>query len=204
MLANETQIYLLIPSSGKEKTLYPAKITGREAGTILAKFDEPLGLSPGLEIVIFFHTDAGKFVQQGAQIVASPETAQSSDFAFKTTSEPISAERRQIYRVSTALCHITATIGQEKNCQVVDVSSEGCAVVTGQELAIGSTVKITFGGQAPAVCADARVQTVKQLSPTRFRYGLYVPDKKSPARKALAAVAMEVQREQLKRISGAA
>jgi hypothetical protein len=203
MLANGTPLFLLVPDSGKKRILHPGKVIGLTDGVFLAQFDNKLTLEEGTEVVAF-HTERNKFLQQGAQIVTQTQPTEYPGVAFRLTGEPTSAEQRQIYRVSTTLADITARIGKEANCQIVDVSSEGCAAVTRNEYAIGSAVSVSFTYDCHNVSADARVQTVKVLSPGSYRYGFYVPDKKSPARKALTAIVTAVQREQLKRISRAA
>jgi hypothetical protein len=84
------------------------------------------------------------------------------------------------------------------------VSSEGFAAITRREYAIGSTIRVEFSFQAQTVCTNARVQTLKLRPDGKFRYGFYVAEKGSPARKALSAISLAVQRQQLKRLSGTA
>jgi hypothetical protein len=207
MLPVASPLFLLVPDSSKKRVLHPGRITAFVEGVYIAQMDEPLLLAEGAE-VIAFHTMGAKFMQQGACVVAQsaeeePPAAICS-VAFKLVGEAISAEQRQIYRVSMPLANIKARIGKEVNCHIVDISSEGCAAMTRQEHKIGSTVPINFVYEGQSVVADARVQTAKAMGDGRYRYGFFIADKKSPARKALTAICMLVQRQQLKRLSGAA
>lgn len=137
-------------------------------------------------------------------VVTLSEAREYYAVALKLVGEPASAEQRQIYRVSVPTADIRARIDREVNCHVVDVSSEGFAAVTRQEYKIGSTVKASFNFEGNDVQADARVQTMKRRSDGKYRYGFFVAEKKSPARKALAAISIAMQRQQLKRLAGAA
>jgi hypothetical protein len=207
MLTVGTLIFLLTPDSSKKRILKPGKVIESANGTIIVQMDEAITLEDGCEVIAFFKT-GNKFVQQGAVVLTAPEQNAlppgGSPIAFKLIGEAISAEKRQLYRVSVPLSNIRARIGTELACQIVDISPEGCAAITRQKYVIGSTVQIHFIHEGESVLAQARVQTCKTLSDGSYRYGFYIGDKISPARRALNAISMMVQRRQLKRLAGAA
>ena len=207
MLTVGTLIFLLTPDSTKKRILKPGKVIESVKGVIIAQMDETLALEDGCEVVAFFKV-GNKFMQQGAVLLTPADQAElppgSPKIAFRLIGEAISAEKRQLYRVSVPLANIRARIGTELACQIVDISPEGCAAITRQKYVLGSTVQIHFIHEGESVLAQARVQTFKTLSDGSYRYGFHIGDKISPARRALNAIGMLVQRQQLKRMAGAA
>jgi hypothetical protein len=151
-------------------------------------------------------------MQQGGVVVAQDETGTGpaeqmggdAGVAFKLVGEAVSAEQRQLYRVSVPLADIRARVGTELNCHVVDISPEGFAAITRQQYVIGATVQIHFIYQGETVLAQARVQTARPTNDGRYRYGFFIGDRISPARRALSQISMAVQRQQLRRLAGAA
>jgi hypothetical protein len=210
MLAIGTPIFLLVPDSTKKRILHPGKVIETMEGVWIAQLDETLSLPVGTEVVAF-HTVGTKFMQQVGIVVVQNEPGQQAQspvedlrVTFKLVGEAVSAEQRQLYRVSVALANIRARIGAELDCHIVDISPEGCGAITRQQYVVGSSVQIHFIYQAETVLAQARVQTVRPLGDGRYRYGFRIGDKISPARRALTAISMAVQRQQLRRMSGAA
>jgi hypothetical protein len=222
MVAVGTPVFLLLPDASIKRVLHPGKVIQFTEGIYVAQFGGLPLPAEGTEVVAFY-TKGNKFVQHRAIVTGRPEigectggcagecTGESADrdgepvkLAFRLIGEAISAEQRQIYRVTLPLANIKARIGNETDCHIVDISQEGCAAIARQEYKLGSAVKISFSYEGHEVSADARVQTVKTHGNGKYRYGLLIPDKKSPARKALLAISMAVQRQQLKRMAGAA
>jgi hypothetical protein len=221
-------LFLLLPESAQKRVLHPGKVVELQSAAIVCEFQRKLDLPPGTEILVFFSGTNGRFMQQGALVIApetSPETSAAPAIekqpaaaeqpatapapcnptvTFELVGEAVSAEKRQTYRVSIPLANIKGQVGSEADCHVVDVSPLGCAVVTRREYKIGSTVQVQFACEGHSVAAEMRVQTMKPTPEGRFRYGFFVAEKTSPARKTLMAMSMSIQRQQLKRMSGAA
>jgi hypothetical protein len=207
MLTVGTPIFLLVPDSSKKRILRPGKIVESAQGLLVAHSEDNLSIQEGCEVIVFFNA-GGKFMQQAALVVAPDQQpappAQPPALTFKFIGEAVSAEKRQLYRVSVPLANIRARIGTELACHIVDISPEGCAAITKQRYVIGSTIQIHFIHEGESVLAQARVQTMKTLSEGTYRYGFHIGDKISPARRALNAISMMVQRQQLRRLAGAA
>lgn len=203
MFATGSEFFLLLPNATPKRVLHPGRIVSCAGGVFCAELSETLALGEGREVLVFAMV-RNKFMQQGAAVVANEETAAPNTLRFTLVGEPVSAESRQTYRVSVALADLLAVVGKEKDCQVVDVSSEGFAVIAKSAFEMGASVKVSFTAEGQTVDGLARVQTVKMRNDGKFRYGFLIADRLSPARKALNAISMAVQRQQLKRLSAAA
>jgi hypothetical protein len=198
-----TPLFLLVPDSSRKRILHPGKVVRCEEGAIIAQIEEAMTVAEGMEVVVFCSV-RGKFMQQGATVIAQGEPAIKGGFAFKLVGEAVSAESRQTYRVSVAVANVKAQIGKEKDCLIVDVSPEGFAVITRSEDTLGSSVQVNFCYEGQTVSTPARVQTVQTRADGKFHCGLLVIEKGSSARKALAQISGAMQRQQLKRLSAAA
>ena len=99
---------------------------------------------------------------------------------------------------------IHARVGRLTQCPVADISAEGLSVICSHKLEIGSPVEVEFMAEGVIISGAFRVQSVKPLSPSKNRYGLFAFDKHSETRRALEKLAGIMQRYQLKRLSGAA
>jgi c-di-GMP-binding flagellar brake protein YcgR len=125
-------------------------------------------------------------------------------YAFNRTTEPVSAEQRQTFRVSVALADIFAQLGSQRRCQVADISPEGMAIIGSPGLSIGSVQHIGFAYENFRIDADACVQTIKVLATGKVRYGLLIPRSNATARNTLQRLSVALQRTQLRRLAGAA
>ncbi len=206
MLGVGTATFLLIPNGSNKRVLYPGKVVESEAIQFAAEFDEAINSKlpvVGAEVIAYGEL-RGKFYQQGAIIFEIRASDARPVIVFDRVGDAVSAEQRQTFRVSVALSGIVANIGDERNCQVVDLSPEGLGVVSGRELKLGSLIPVSMMVEGQPIANAARVQTAIKRPDGKFRYGLLIPDKKSPARKALERASSSFQRQQLRRLSGAA
>jgi hypothetical protein len=203
MLRTGTAMFLLIPGKSPERVLHPGKVTESDGASFVAEFAAPLHLIPALDVNTFTEVN-GKFMQQGAVVVDVRCTSPAPIASFRRVGDPVSAEARQTYRISTVMEGIVALIGNEELCRVVDVSPEGFAGVIGRDYQLGSLTAVTLNYEGRTFSAVARVQAIKGLPDGRLRYGFYISDKKSAARKILEQVGASIQRTQLRRLAGAA
>jgi PilZ domain-containing protein len=203
MLAGGTAMFLLIPSDAKERILHPGKVIESSVQSFVVEFEHPIDPPPDSDVIAFGEV-AGKFYQQGAIVAEIRRTGEHPVIAFRRNGEPISAENRQIYRVSVVAADIFATIAKEPNCPVADMSSVGLAVISAREHRLGSMVQLDLAYEGKSISVKARIQAVKQLPSGKFRYGLLVPEKTGGARQTLQQISMNLQRTQLRRLAGAA
>lgn len=204
MLAKDAEMFLMIPAESKKKrVMHAGKVLESNNTHFVAEFADSINLTAE-ENVVAFGERGGKFFQQGAIVREVRAAGQKPVFMFERVGEAVSAEQRQIFRVSTANSAILAQIGKEKNCRVVDISPEGFGAISKVQLELGALVSVSFSHEQQTVSTMARVQTVKHRHDGSFRYGFLAPDRNSDARKTLAKLAGTFQRLQLQRLSGAA
>jgi hypothetical protein len=203
MLMAGTDMFLLIPDRSNERVLHRGKVLESSAEAFVAQFEEQI--CPEVDSDVNAYGDVrGKFFQQGAKVTEIRIVSPQPVIAFTRCGDPVSAENRQTFRVSTIAAGITAKVGKEKNCAIVDISPEGFGAVVKGELKVGSLVPVEFQYQGNVVNTPSRVQTVKIRPDGSVRYGFLAPERHSPARKALQLITTSLQREQLRRLSGAA
>jgi hypothetical protein len=202
MLFVGNAVFLLIPSPSKRRVLHPGKVIESDATGFVAEFEETIAPPAGVDVNAYCEV-RGKFFQQGA-VVMEIRTSKPCIIAFRRNGEPVSAENRQTYRVSLVTAEFVADVEKIPACQVVDISPEGFAAITSRKLSLGSIVKIKLSGEGEKFEALARVQTVQERPGGKFRYGFLVPASNGDARKKMQKISMEMQRQQLKRLRGAA
>lgn len=146
------------------------------------------------------------------QVDATVETLDDSTMrvivGFHPTGEPVSAESRQCYRVLTSISSdVSAVIDGQHNCPVLDVSATGFSIMSEAPLRQGQVVRVTLNHEQNDYAGSAVVQSSKELNDGRYRYGLYCAgDEKSNGSlfKGLQQIGTKIQREQIRRLNGAA
>ena len=202
MFAVGKPCFLQIITPSGQKILKVGKVIEREASQVAVHFEEPV--SPQLDqSVLLFAESNRRFFQQACVVCGMRLELTPPGFVFELQGEPVSAEQRGSYRVSLVTAKLMGRLGKGK-CALADVSPEGLGTITTQQLKLGQRVEVELTVEGTSVYGLLCVQTVKQLSPTRFRYGLYAPEPKSLMRRSLERLTSTMQRYQLKRISGAA
>ena len=217
MLRKDGEIFLQHPDETSRRILHRGTITeiGEEKSYIAQFEEQDLGIEADLEFLLYYELRQ-KFVKQGARIVevivaedGTEEDAtavQEQPVRFVTTSDPAPAESRECYRVSTAVANIIIEVAKE-DCKLLDVSITGFAVVSTQDHKIGSTLVTTLTHEDQRFTGNACVQSVRELPDGSFRFGLLCSDqnaRESELKKGLQKMSMFLQREQLRRMSGAA
>lgn len=179
---------------------------------------EPFAFAVDQDVLMYF-TGKREFMQQIGKIREIEVPAASADastsasaakegpvFVIEPVGDPISAEARQHYRVSTISAGIAARMGQEGDLQVQDLSATGFAVLADQQYALGQVVQVSISHGDEACHGLVSIQSVRELESGRLRYGLRAIEKDPHAKDFVATlqrISLAVQREQLQR-SGAA
>ena len=120
--------------------------------------------------------------------------------------DPISAENREYYRVSTISAGIQARLGTEANIHVQDLSATGFAVLAGEKYSLGQVIDVDVRHGDEACHGLVSVQSFRELESGRVRYGLRAIEQDLHARDFLATlqrISLAVQRDQLHRTGGA-
>ncbi len=206
MLTIDTAFFLQIPSNSKKRILHPAKIVGFTNDLYTAELEETdLPLSAEQQTLVFYESNRS-FLQQAACVTEVIKGEPKFRIEFKTNGEPVSAESRQNYRVSAVMAGLTAELGKEKKCPLLDISSTGFSVIAVETYEIGSIVDAVVRYDGKEHKGKVCVQSIRQLSEGRIRYGLHcVNDAKQPSggmSAGLRHMSVSLQREQLRRLTG--
>jgi hypothetical protein len=211
-------VFVQIP--GEEATgqrlLHPAKIVAAGDGLYTAEFEETdIALKSGMDVTLFYEI-RGEFSQQPARIdvvmddgrdapdqAAGDGRARAPLVGFQTLDQPITAESRRFYRVSTITTGLAARVGQE-DCPIIDISAAGLAVTGSGAWSLADRLPVLIRSGSSVHAGLAMVQSVRTLRDGRVRYGLLcVEEKGSTLRTGLERVGATVQRQQIRRLMGA-
>ncbi len=158
--------------------------------------------------VTLYYVERNEFMQQSARIVNLQGDREEGRFDVELIGEACSAENRESFRVVTVMDdHWLKLQDEQERCHIVDISSDGCAVVSHARRSLGEIVSAEMMHSDADYQGSFCVQSVRALTKGRIRYGLYgVRNARSTENLAegLHLISMEVQRLQLRRMSGAA
>ena len=193
---DRADILVQLPEEKAQRRLHPAKHAGSEGPLQRLELAAPLPIEAGQQLFVYYE-ELRKFVQQPARVEQVDETGLS--LWIEPVAAPIAAESRQSYRCPTLVEDISATLGAEDDCEVLDVSETGFAVHarTRHELGTRLPAAIRFEG------LESEGHVVVQSSRprgSRWRYGLRVVAGELQA--AMARISLDVQRRQLRRRAG--
>ena len=205
MLNVDAELFVRIPEQSDQRILHPAKVVAANHPSYTVQFEElNFLLEEGQDIFVFYESKH-EFMQQAACIEAMLETEPDPTVKFTLIDKPISAENRQCYRVSTVLADMNATLGDEDDCQLLDVSMTGFSVIAAEQHDVGQTMSVTLRYDGREYTGKARIQSVRQLDDNRIRYGLHnlsAAQDSGDVQKGLREISMAVQRRQLRRLAG--
>ena len=166
---------------------------------------EPFEFEEGQEVLMYFNGKR-EFMQQVGRVttIAQPEegTSEPVTFTLEPVGDPISAESRQNYRVSTISAELEARVGEEEHVAVQDLSSTGFAVLASTEYKLGQTMEVSIQHDEEQCHGIASVQSIRELGPGRIRYGLRAIEEDPHTGEflqVLQRISLAVQREQLQR-----
>ena len=222
MLSTETQIFLQLLKELAQRVLHPAIVTEVYNDTCTVEVeDRQLTIEPGQDLLIFYEI-RNEFMKQSAHVdgvmrgdtqEGDADDAPTCDdeqpllVGLTPNGDPVSAESRQCYRVSTLIAELVADLGSEKNCPLIDVSATGFAVISTQSCAAGTVINACLHFNGKQYSGTACVQSIKDVGNGRYRYGLHsIEDKSSSGNllKGQQQIGMAIQREQLRRMRGTA
>lgn len=196
-------IFLALPGETAKGKLLPGRVIEADAANCVVELDEPVIPAIGAPVNLYL-TMRGKFMQQAAAVAQVLESIPKPRVAMNCVGEMVSAEKRQIFRVSVISLGMLCRIVNERKCPVVDMSVEGFAAIAMKQHPVGLIVPTEIYHQNQTICTPARIQTVHKRPDGKFRYGLRPIDKKGVVKKFLRETSSAVQRMQLRRAAGAA
>ncbi len=208
MLGRGLNIFFRLSTTTRQRVLHPARVVESREGLWRATLEEDdAPIAAATDVLIYYERDR-RFTQQPAR-VESLERGVSGEriVEFRTTGSPATAESRQAYRVSTVIDGLTARVGKEDACPLLDVSATGFSVVATASYTIGRVVDATLRHAGTEFTGMACVLSAAPVGPRGMRYGLrYIDDKRpgSGLQAGLQKISSAAQRLQLRRLSGAA
>ncbi len=234
MLTPNDQIFLQRPEDFTRRILHPGEIVGVTANSFAVRMAEVFAVEIDQTLQIYFEVDR-EFMQQPVRVIEPPEveaTAETEDVSgtsparqgdpvdlvgaigalaadsivhVETTGPFMSAECRECYRVSTVTANLTAAVGSEEHCQLLDVSATGFSVIATGAYKIGDVLPAVLYFEDKQFSGSACVQSIKELITGLTRYGLRSNGRNRGAGnldRGQQKISMVVQRRQLKRQAG--
>ena len=202
--------FLQVPDESTERILHPAKVVGLTGNILTAEIeDREFGITEFHHIVeredlfIFFEA-RNSFLRQAACVLKILDDEPRPTIEFETTGEPVSADSRQHYRVSTVTAGLTAKLAGEDQCPLVDVSCTGFSAISSRNYAFGSLVEATLIYQGEEYNDKVCVQSIRVLGKDRIRYGLCCLEDRASAGnmpRGLQLMTVLLQSEQLRRLA---
>lgn len=201
-------VFVRSPGETRRRVLYPSAVTQISSDDSFTIQPEEPGLTYGIgqELLIYFE-QRRHFVQQPATVEALLDSETGRFVVLKTTGEPVSAESRQCYRVSTILSDITVTFDGVEGCSLRDVCVTGFAVVSPRQYKIGQVLGVDLLFEGTRYTGQASIQSMTQMPDGQARYGVNcvkAPASPRSLSKGVQQVSMSVQRRQLSRLAGGA
>lgn len=196
-------IYVQIPGEFQHRVLHPAMILAINETTVSLELEErELPFVCGEPVLVFYETDK-IFMQQSALLASHEESDPAPVIEIQLTGEPSSAESREHYRVSTVMANLTAELGIESVCPLLDVSTTGFSVIASESYPIGHTVEAVLWFSGQQFNGNVCVQSIREMSKDRIRYGLHSLDTSRAGGnidRGLQTMSTSIQRQQLQRM----
>ena len=206
-MKTDMDIFLQTP---EHETLYPGKVrAATDKGRNAVFQGGAFSLEDGAEVLVFYEINR-HFMQQPVRVLSVVEKKIDDDgtritLEFETTGDPISAEKRECYRVSCYSANVEAQLGEDPEmCEVLDLSATGFAISSDAEYTVGQTLLATLYYYGKHVLGTAVIESSAAFR-KKNRYGLRAVDDERPKatlKKDLYRINLVVQREQLIRLSG--
>ena len=203
MLATNAAAFLAVPNEQNSRVLIEAKVILLDGTRCVLQFEQLPAVTAETDVTLYAEI-RGKFFQQAARITTIPTVESPTQVEFVTVGDPVSAEQRGSFRTTTVMLGLPVAIDKIVGCFLADVSPEGVGVITPKPLVIGTMVDVSVEVDGMKIEGKMKVQSAKILPSGKMRFGLFVVDKRSDARRTLQKIAGHAQRMQLKRLSGAA
>lgn len=200
MIKPGATIFFRDPKIEKERVLVPSTLQAVEDEMLVAQLVPTERFETGQEVTVFYELKR-EFMQQPVQIDRLEPGEEGPLVRYFALGDPVSAESRQHYRVTTISAELLATVGPDTGCPVQDVSATGFAAVVPTRYAQGERVAVSIEHGELRCEGEAVVQSITERA-DGFRYG-FLSAGSGELQEQLNQVSLAVQREQLQRLSGA-
>jgi hypothetical protein len=198
---SNSQLHVRFGDNDSQGSLMTAAVTSKGELRYILRFDCSVQAEVGTPLVLFHHIDRRFYTQDGEVQSICRATPTETLVTVQCGGEPVPAENRANFRATTAGREMTATIGRERKCEVVNVSAQGLAAMMSNPPQVGATVEISIEVDNKLVRGSATLRNANRLSCRRYKCGFEVQDKQLA--RALNQLCMAIQREQLRRLARA-
>jgi hypothetical protein len=177
MLSPNKNLFVSLPAESVMRILHPGTVVSIEDDVYTAELEEEdLRLKVGQEVLI--HYEAKRtFTRQPAEIEAVRQGDPKPAISFAMSGKAVSTDSRGCYRVPLAFKNLTAKVGPEKDCRLLEVSETGFAIIASEPHTIGDIVDATLCYRYGEFSGRACVRSIKELGEVRKRYGFSCMDK---------------------------
>ena len=200
----DSRVFFELKSDSGQRALHPAEIVGSKERAFAVKVrTAELMYKPGQKPIVFYDKDR-TFVKQQTLVESCDTMEDFVEIQFTLLGEPMVAEQREVYRVSSVIADLHVDIGEETGCKLVDISTTGLSAIAGEKYRLDQVLRIALYPEDEPIGGKAVVRNMKQLDRDRIRYGLAcVLDRDSGGalKKALHEITMSIQRSHLRRQS---
>lgn len=214
-----SDVFINFPNdTSNKRELHPLTNINAQGNTWKVSFAEShLTVEPNQELLLFY-TLNNVFMQQSVCVTAVHDHDTNTDtdvdehehgccFEINLKGKPVSAESRHCFRVCTVLADWWIKLDNENHCQIADISQTGCAIICKHPYKINETVNAKIIFRDKEYTGQLQIQSIKNLHNGEYRCGLLCINDNSSGGKlhqGLQKMSMEMQRTQLRRLSGAA
>jgi hypothetical protein len=158
----------------------------------------------GEEKQIYYHR-AGDFFEQPVRVENQSEAGPPYVLTARPIGEAISANSRREERVNTSDLGLAATVSQESQCPVQDLSLSGLAILSRSAHHIGKGLEIAVIYRGEEIAGEMEVQGVATHDDGRTRYGLlgvFDTAEGRALKNGLTRMTLEIQNQRLQERSG--
>ncbi|MCH7868223.1 MAG: hypothetical protein IH881_11045 [Myxococcales bacterium] len=204
MLKSCQEIYVRLPDEQEERILHLGLCLEWNADTAVVSIsDREFGLEAGQDILLYF-TDRSQFLQLAVRITRATIEGVKLQLELERQSDPISAEARETFRVTTLTSGIEVLPGGTDRRSLRDISVIGFGLVTSESYQLGQTLSVVVErGEDERYEGRACVHSIRKLRKGHVRFGFRALPDKDDANLAqeLKDLTIEVQRAQLQRVT---
>jgi hypothetical protein len=176
----------------------------RDDGWTLAFENRHRAVETGEEKLVYYHRGR-EFVQRLVSVEAQSGDGPPFLLTLKFIGDAVPVKDRQEDRISTADAGLTATLEDECECFIQDVSLSGLAAITTRKYPVGRCVDIAIPYGDEEYVGQVEIRCAKPLDDGKVRYGLLgVFDTAEGKRlqNGLTRMTLDIQQQRLKSLSG--
>lgn len=131
------EVYVRLPNEEQERVLHTCLcLEWDEHGAVLSINDTEIGPEPGQDILIYFN-EKTKFLQMAVRITRATHEGAALLIELERQSNPISADGRETFRITTLTSGIEAQVDDKDRCSLRDISVVGFAIITSESYQMG-------------------------------------------------------------------